>query len=55
VFFSQKVQPLLANVSAAKIRSSIGVSRWYANKIRKDYVPHPRHWRTLAQLTGIAG
>src|SRR6266566_1441443 len=30
VFFSQKVQPLLANVSAAKIRSSIGVSRWYA-------------------------
>src|SRR6202030_1846078 len=28
--FSQKIQPLLANVSTAAIRSRIGVSRWYA-------------------------
>src|SRR5438094_1773879 len=29
-FFSQRVQPLLANISTASIRSKIGVSRWYA-------------------------
>jgi hypothetical protein len=30
------------------------VSRWYASKIRQGYRPHPRHWRALADLSGVA-
>jgi CRISPR-associated endonuclease Cas1 len=52
--FSQKIQPLLANVSVSVIRSSIGVSRWYASKIRKGFRPHPRHWRLLAEMVQIS-
>lgn len=52
--FSQKIQPLLTNVSTSAIRSRIGVSRWYASRIRQGYRPHPRHWGALAGLVGIA-
>jgi len=52
-FFTQKVQPLLATLPMSAIRSSIGVSKWYASKIRQGYRPHPRHWKALASLTGI--
>ncbi|HWO37073.1 MAG TPA: CRISPR-associated endonuclease Cas1 [Candidatus Acidoferrum sp.] len=52
-FFKQKVQPLLATLPMSAIRSSIGVSKWYASKIRQGYRPHPRHWKALASLTGI--
>jgi CRISPR-associated endonuclease Cas1 len=52
--FSQKIQPLLAAASTSEIRSRIGVSRWYASRIRQGYRPHPRHWRALAQLTGVS-
>ncbi len=48
--FSQKVQPLLATVPTAAIRSLTGVSRWYASRIRQGYRPHPRHWQALAEL-----
>jgi CRISPR-associated endonuclease Cas1 len=48
--FKQKIQPLLANIPMSTIRSSIGVSKWYASKIRQGYRPHQRHWRTLAIL-----
>jgi CRISPR-associated endonuclease Cas1 len=51
--FAQQIQPLLANYSASAIRSQIGVSRWYAGRIREGYRPHPRHWEALAQLVGI--
>jgi CRISPR-associated endonuclease Cas1 len=53
--FSQKVQPRLSNVTTSVIRSSIGVSRWYASRIRQGYRPHPRHWQNLAQLLGVSG
>ena len=52
-FFSDRVQPLLASISTAAIRSRIGVSRCYANKIRQGYRPHQRHWRVLAELAGV--
>jgi len=52
--FSQQIQPLLAGVSTAAIRSTIGVSRWYAGRIRQGYRPHPRHWLALAQLAGVS-
>jgi CRISPR-associated endonuclease Cas1 len=52
--FVQKIQPLLANVSMSAIRSSIGVSKWYASKIRQGYRPHSRYWEPLARLVGIS-
>jgi CRISPR-associated endonuclease Cas1 len=51
--FAQHVQPLLSNIPMSVVRSSIGVSNWYASKIRKGYRPHPRHWQALAELVGI--
>ena len=45
-----KIQPELVNVGSATIRKTLRVSRWYANHIRRGYVPHPRHWRVLARL-----
>jgi hypothetical protein len=52
--FSQQIQQLLANVPTAAIRSRLGVSRWYAAKIRQGYRPHPRHWQALAELVGVS-
>ena len=52
--FSERIQPLLAGVSTSVIRSRIGVSRWYASRIRQGYQPHPRHWNTLAILVGVS-
>jgi CRISPR-associated endonuclease Cas1 len=52
--FTKKIQPLLARVPMSAIRSSIGVSKWYASKIRQGYRPHPRHWRRLATLVQFA-
>src|SRR5438128_808479 len=52
--FLQKIQPLLANVSTSAVRSRLGVSRWYAGRIRQGYCPHPRHWQALAQLVGFS-
>lgn len=51
--FAQQIRPLLADIPTSAIRSRIGVSRWYAGKIRRGYQPHPRHWEALAQLAGI--
>jgi CRISPR-associated endonuclease Cas1 len=52
--FSKQIQPLLAGVSTSAIRSCIAVSRWYAGRIRKGYLPHPRHWEALARLAQSA-
>src|SRR5207237_8147516 len=51
--FSKKIQPLLAGVSTAAIRSRIAVSRWYASRIRQGYCPHPRHWQALVTLDAV--
>jgi len=52
-FFLERIQPTLAQASATAIAKRIGVSRWYAGRIREGYRPHPRHWHALAQLVGI--
>jgi CRISPR-associated endonuclease Cas1 len=52
--FSEQIQPLLADIPTSAIRSRIGVSRWYAGKIRQGYRPHPRHWLPLAKLVGVS-
>jgi len=52
--FSEKIQPALAHASASAIAKRIGVSRWYAGRIREGYRPHPRHWLALAKLVGVS-
>ena len=52
--YSEKIQPLLASMSASTIARTISVSRWYAGRIREGYRPHPRRWRELAKLVGVA-
>jgi CRISPR-associated endonuclease Cas1 len=52
--FSEKIQPALARASATSIAKRIGVSRWYAGRIREGYCPHPRHWLALARLVGVS-
>jgi CRISPR-associated endonuclease Cas1 len=52
--FEQKIQPKLANIPVSVIRSSIGISRWYASKIRQGYLPHARHWQALAELVRVS-
>jgi len=52
--FARNIQPLLSNISMSAIRSALGISKWYASKIRQGYRPHPRHWRALAQLVDVA-
>jgi hypothetical protein len=54
-FYSEEVQPLLPSTSASTIARTISVSRWYAGRIREGYKPHPRHWKALAKLVGVAG
>jgi CRISPR associated protein Cas1 len=51
--FLEKMQPALAEASAITIAKRIGVSRWYAGRIREGYRPHPRHWLALATLVGV--
>jgi len=48
---AKKIQPLLANIRTSAIRSRIGVSRWYAGRLRQGYPPHPRHWRAWRSLS----
>jgi CRISPR-associated endonuclease Cas1 len=52
--FSERIQPALALASATAIAKRIGVSRWYAGRIREGYRPHPRHWLALAKLVGVS-
>jgi CRISPR-associated endonuclease Cas1 len=51
--YTEEIQPQLAQMSTSAIASRIGVSRWYAGRIREDYRPHPRHWQALARLVGV--
>jgi hypothetical protein len=51
--YAESIQPLLATLSSSTIASRLGISRWYAGRIRQGYRPHPRHWQALATLVGI--
>jgi len=52
--YSEKIQALLAHASVSAIARRIGVSRWYAPRIREGYRPHPRHWLALAELVHVS-
>jgi hypothetical protein len=52
--YREKIQPRLAGITISTISSALGVSEPYAAKIRAGcYLPHPRHWLTLARLAGM--
>jgi CRISPR-associated endonuclease Cas1 len=53
--YRNKIQPLLAGIANPIIMSALGISVSYAVAIRTGRRrPHPRHWHTLAKLTGFA-
>jgi hypothetical protein len=52
--YVNQIQPALASISKSGIRVVLGVSEPYAADIQAGRRrPHPRHWHTLAKLTGI--
>jgi len=52
--YREKIQPRLAGVTVPAMASTLGISQAYAAEIRAGRcLPHPRHWRTLAQLAGV--
>jgi CRISPR-associated endonuclease Cas1 len=53
-FYMEKIQPLISSLSSSLITRQLAVSRGYAGEIRQGRVPHPRHWQTLAKLTGVS-
>jgi CRISPR-associated endonuclease Cas1 len=49
-----EIQPRLSSVTVPAIRKALDISKAYATNIRIGrQLPHPRHWRSLAQLVGI--
>lgn len=52
--YREKIQPRLSGFTVAAISSLLGVSQPYAAEIRAGrYLPHPRHWRALANLSRV--
>jgi hypothetical protein len=52
--YREKVPPRLAGIKLAALKSALGISRPYAINIRSGRrIPHPRHWETLAALSGV--
>ena len=54
-FYLRKIQPLLSGVTVPVLASALSISEPYAAEIRAGrYLPHPRHWLTLARLVGAS-
>jgi len=53
--YRERIQPQLSRVTVPAISSNLSISEPYAAEIRAGrYLPHPRHWLTLAVLAGIS-
>jgi hypothetical protein len=53
--YREKIQPRLPGITVPAISSALGLSVPCAAEIRTGRQrPHPRHWRTLAQLVGVS-
>jgi CRISPR-associated endonuclease Cas1 len=53
--YSREIQPRLRCVTLSALASALGISIPYAVDVRKGKrIPHPRHWKTLAELTGTS-
>jgi hypothetical protein len=54
-FYREEIQPRLSGITVPALSSALGISEPYAAEIRAGrYLPHPRHWQTLAQLVGVS-
>jgi hypothetical protein len=54
-FYAREIQPRLKGVALSALASALGISIPYAVDIRKGRrAPHPRHWKTLAELANVA-
>ncbi len=49
-FYSDKIQPRLAQMSGTAIAKALGVTCAYGSRIRQGRRSHPRHWEALAEL-----
>ncbi len=54
-FYSQKIQPLLSEMSGTAIARALGVTCAYGSRIRQGSRPHRRHWQTLAGFVNVSG
>ena len=55
-FYAAEIQPRLRHITSSRLAVAVGLSQPYAVRIRSGKQrPHPRHWRTLAQLVGVTG
>ena len=53
--YRRDIQPKLASVKLPVLMAAMGISKPYATNIRNGKrLPHPRHWLTIAQLTGVS-
>ena len=53
-WFREVLQPLLADARPAAIRDVTGLSGDYSFNLYKGrYIPHPRHYRLLAEVAGV--
>jgi CRISPR-associated endonuclease Cas1 len=53
--YIDQISPKLRMLTVPEISSALAVSEPYATHIRDGRrIPHPRHWRELARLTGIS-
>ncbi len=53
--YRRKIQPRLSVITVPALSSALGISQPYAAEIRAGrYLPHRRHWQTLARLVGVA-
>jgi len=51
-FYRREILPRLSGFTVKKIRLAIGISHPYATLIKRGLkMPHPRHWKTLADLS----
>ena len=51
----ERIQPKLESFTVAAVASALAVSHPYATDIRSGKrLPHPRHWRNLADLIGFS-
>jgi hypothetical protein len=52
--YRREIQPRLKGVALSALASALGISIPYAVDVRKGRrVPHPRHWKTLAELVNL--
>jgi CRISPR-associated endonuclease Cas1 len=53
--YRNQIQPKLLSMTVSAIKTALQVSVVYASHIRRGKrVPHPRHWPTLAHLSGVS-